>query len=1012
MALFLWAKQMAEKVGEIYYVVEAHTEALIAAERKAIESAEKMQAELNKTSGAAKAGGFKMKEYSRSIQEMGREAETAQRSILTIGNAIKALLTARAVSEVRQMADAWTGLQNRLRLVTDTQEELRRSVEDVFNIAQNSSQELDTIAQVYQRFAQNASVLGLSLEQVAEVTDTVAKAVAISGSSAASAQAALVQFGQALASGVLRGEELNSVMEQTPALAKAIADGMGITVGQLRAVAAEGKITSDVLIKALGKAASSVDEQFAKRVKTMEQAFTELGNAITKYVGERDEAIGASEALTEALGQVIKHVDVLAQSLVTIGSVALARYVTGLVTSMAASVKAALDAQRHAKAELDRALALERSTRAAMQAAVANKALGGSHSDAERKARQHAAALTGLQTAKAGVVTIGSRLLGLLGGPVGITAMVAAAAGSFLLMSKNAKEAKGDIDLLSVSLENLGRKQLNSLRIKLLDEVETMAGLGGEAAKTAAQIESLRMRLSTVSRANPNYKEWEKELAHLEGKLEASNVMIEAHKDRLKTVEKLQKELEAAERGQIASKRDPEAEKRLKAMREELELAKLTGEAKERLRAIQNLGDNASPEQKQEAAELAAQRYRYEEARKRATEATKEGSKAAKRDADAAKKNAEAVKQLEHELVLATLSGLELAEAKALSGLNEFATPGEIERVKFLAGALHEIEQAEKNRQLLGEHDPFAKEAMRYEEQLSGLRKLNEAKLIEDQRYLDLKGQAEREHAETMRVLHEENFRAQSHQNELLMASIDAFGASASSAISGLLVGLHSGTDAARMLGNAVLNEVVSSFVQMGVAQVKAWVMGRAAQSAAAAGYLASVMGQVQANTALAAQAAFASTAAIPLVGPALAPAAAATAATAAGALGAPAIAGASASIAGGRQYGGPVAAGKMYRINENGAPEVYNAANGQQFLLPNARGEVVSNKEAVRSSAQSSPRITVNLIEDASRGGQVEQSIGAENEQVITAFVADIRGGGQASQALEATYGLRRQGR
>ena len=85
----------------------------------------------------------------------------------------------------------------------------------------------------------------------ARLTETVSKAVAISGASAQAADAALVQFGQALASGTLRGEELNSVMEQTPALAKAIAQGMGITVGQLRSVAAEGKITSQEIVKAL-----------------------------------------------------------------------------------------------------------------------------------------------------------------------------------------------------------------------------------------------------------------------------------------------------------------------------------------------------------------------------------------------------------------------------------------------------------------------------------------------------------------------------------------------------------------------------------------------------------------------------------------------------------------------------------------------------------------------------------------------------------------------------------------
>ncbi|WP_373224516.1 tape measure protein, partial [Proteus mirabilis] len=83
----------------------------------------------------------------------------------------------------------------------------------------------------------------LSQQKVAELTETVSKAVAISGASTTAAQAALTQFGQALASGQLRGEELNSVMEQTPALAKAIADGMGVSVGELRKKAQDGEMT-------------------------------------------------------------------------------------------------------------------------------------------------------------------------------------------------------------------------------------------------------------------------------------------------------------------------------------------------------------------------------------------------------------------------------------------------------------------------------------------------------------------------------------------------------------------------------------------------------------------------------------------------------------------------------------------------------------------------------------------------------------------------------------------------
>lgn len=394
------------------------------------------------------------------------------------------------------------------------------------------------------------------------------------------------------------------------------------------------------------------------------------------------------------------------------------------------------------------------------------------------------------------------------------------------------------------------------------------------------------------------------------------------------------------------------------------------------------------------------------------TDGTKKLSAAQKQAIKDAEQNKKVIDDLAVALYLAGLKGEELAVTKAKMALNAAATKEEVAAAEALARAIHEITEAENNRQLLRQMDPIANESKRSEDELESLRKLNEEKLLEDQRYLDLKGQAERTHAANMQALQEANFRAQSQWNEMMMASLDALGSSGTSAISGLIVGLHSGADAARMLGNAVLNEVVGSFVQMGIAQVKAWVMGKAAQSAAAAGYLASVTGQVAANTALAAQAAFASTAAIPVVGPGLAPAAAATAAGLAAGFGAPAIAAASTTLAGGRQYGGPTQPGKMYRINENGAPEVFNAANGQQFMLPNTRGKVVSNKDAsAGGGSQAQPQVIVNLIESQERAGQIEQYSFDQN-QVIDAFVADIGTGGRASQAIEVNYGLKRRGR
>ncbi|MDC4012770.1 tape measure protein, partial [Acinetobacter baumannii] len=189
------------------------------------------------------------------LDSIERKGDYASKSMDGLSVATRALAGYMAglvtVGAAISKMDAYTGLQNRLKLVTNNQAELNKATEDTFRIAQKTYSAWDSVLQVYQRFSDNAKTLNLTMDDTARLTETVSKAVAISGASAEAADAALVQFGQALASGTLRGEELNSVMEQTPALAKAIAQGMGITVGELRSVAAEGKITSQEIVKAL-----------------------------------------------------------------------------------------------------------------------------------------------------------------------------------------------------------------------------------------------------------------------------------------------------------------------------------------------------------------------------------------------------------------------------------------------------------------------------------------------------------------------------------------------------------------------------------------------------------------------------------------------------------------------------------------------------------------------------------------------------------------------------------------
>ena len=206
-------------------------------------------------------------------------------------------------------ADEWTGLKNRLILVTNSQQELNTAMSATFNIAQKTGSSWENAAQVYQRFAQNAKELGINQQRIAAITETVAKATALSGGSAESASAALTQFGQALASGVLRGEEFNSVMEQAPGLAQALAKGLGVPVGKLRALAQEGKITAKAMIEALEKVAPTVEADFNKTAFTISQNLTKIQNAVVKFVGESNG--GAAGVLADSLGRVAENLQLI-----------------------------------------------------------------------------------------------------------------------------------------------------------------------------------------------------------------------------------------------------------------------------------------------------------------------------------------------------------------------------------------------------------------------------------------------------------------------------------------------------------------------------------------------------------------------------------------------------------------------------------------------------------------------------------------------------------------------------
>lgn len=233
----------------------------------------------------------------KSTQRMSVGLEAAKRAAYQLGVAIGAAFSVRALAA---MSDEIAEVNARLKLATKSTEEFNRAQRGTFEIAQRTRTGLKATGELYARIERSTRDLGLNQATILQLTETINKAAQLSGGGPG-AEAALFQLSQGLASGTLRGEELNSVLEQTPRLAEAIATGLDIPVGKLRTLAAEGKITTEALLRALLNQTEAIDKEFQQFPTTIGGAMTKVRNSMLKMVGGANDASGASAELVRTL---------------------------------------------------------------------------------------------------------------------------------------------------------------------------------------------------------------------------------------------------------------------------------------------------------------------------------------------------------------------------------------------------------------------------------------------------------------------------------------------------------------------------------------------------------------------------------------------------------------------------------------------------------------------------------------------------------------------------------------
>ncbi len=469
------------QVGEIVYQVQMDVQQLLTSQQQLEQRLNRMDSSFNRTS---------------------QSVNNTERSMQSLSKVAAALTGYLSASMVASYSEAWTELNNKLSNSVRASESLVDVTQRVFDISQATRSSLDATATLYARLERGTREYNTSAEDLAKLTSIINQGFIVSGATAQEAENAIIQLSQGIASGVLRGEEFNSVAEQGSRLMVALADSMGVGIGQLRKMAAEGKLTTDVVVKGLLSQGDAIGKEFAKTTRTMSQAFQEAGNNLTKFLGENTTIKSTISAFSDAVITVSKNLDELSSVLTVIAAVVGSRYVGALAMATKSKVMMAAASRQESVATLQSARASEyaanmsvrkaqadlasaRSAVALAQAEynvakgtlaeataldnlIAKKSLASKAAITLTQATQAQTAAMANSAAAARAASLSMGLLrgamGMLGGPAGVAMLAGAAIYYFYQKSEQAKQEARDfadsIDQLTVKLKELSYQEI------------------------------------------------------------------------------------------------------------------------------------------------------------------------------------------------------------------------------------------------------------------------------------------------------------------------------------------------------------------------------------------------------------------------------------------------------------------------------------------------------------------------------------------------------------------------
>ncbi|EPM4907757.1 tape measure protein [Klebsiella oxytoca] len=293
---------MAEKVGDLYYDVDMETAKLITGSRKAAD----VLGEMNKSARSASAGVDKLEN---SGQKASASMGVLKAALSGVASAITVSLIIDYGKAFLEVADNVTQLQSRIARLSSGTAEAKVTFSALAQIASNTGASLQNTQNLWEKLTSSLKGTGATNSQILFLTDTLQKIGRVGGSSAEEMATALRQFGQSIDGGIVRAEEFNSVVESMPELARQMAAGLGLSMGQLRQAMLDGKITAEAALNAIAKQSGVVNQEFNKLPRTMEQASNSLTVSLSLLVGKMNEATGASTTMVAIIDSISAAID-------------------------------------------------------------------------------------------------------------------------------------------------------------------------------------------------------------------------------------------------------------------------------------------------------------------------------------------------------------------------------------------------------------------------------------------------------------------------------------------------------------------------------------------------------------------------------------------------------------------------------------------------------------------------------------------------------------------------------